>query len=59
MPREIQTQFINEQNGTAYYEIYFSNLSEFPISISDFQMIERIIELEICKIRKRNNEDSN
>ena len=44
---KIQSKFINEENRTLYYEIYFTVYSEKEIPLSKYQEIERFINLKL------------
>ena len=59
MAEKIQAQFINEQNGSLYYEIYFKFINKHEIDFSDYQRIERIVDLELNKIAKARHEKNN
>ena len=53
MTERIQSQFINPQNGTLYYEVYFKFIINKEIDFSDYQRIERIINLELINVVKQ------
>ena len=48
----IQSQFIQPENGSLYYEVYFKVITNKPIEFAAHQRIERLIEIEVNKLNK-------
>jgi hypothetical protein len=49
MKNTIQTQVLDLQNGTVYWERQFSNISMHQISYQDYQRIQKMVEYEVEK----------